>query len=144
MMLSIIVKIFVSSYKIFITQKLTENRWRPTSNQCMGNLDVYKPPVPPQWLFQKSSMPTDLHLSQQHEGLQHKYSFSTTTSNEAYLLCRQCDQICRYFATLATFMNLCQMFDGLFSVWQNFEPTLAKLYCFWATFQCCTCPNIAK
>ena len=27
-------------------------------------------------------------------------------------------------------MNLCQMVEGLVSVWQIFEPTLAKLLCF--------------
>ena len=32
------------------------------------------------------------------------------------------------------FMNLCQMFVGLFIVLQMFEPTLAKLLCFWAAF----------
>ena len=40
------------------------------------------------------------------------------------------------------FMNLCQMVEGIFSVWQIFEPTLAKLKCFWAAFQCCPWPKI--
>ena len=30
------------------------------------------------------------------------------------------------------------MVKGLFSIWQIFESTLAKLECFWAAFQCCT------
>ena len=34
------------------------------------------------------------------------------------------------------FMNLCQMVKGLFYVCQVVEPTLAKLLCFGAAFQC--------
>ena len=30
---------------------------------------------------------------------------------------------------------------GLFSVWQNFEPTLANLLCYWANFHYCKRPN---
>ena len=42
------------------------------------------------------------------------------------------------------FINLCQMVEGLFSVRQIFESTLANLYSFCASFQCCTWPNIEK
>ena len=41
-------------------------------------------------------------------------------------------------------MTLCQMVEGLISVWQNFEPTVAKMLYFWAVFQCCKWPNIEK
>ena len=54
----------------------------------------------------------------------------------------QCDQIWQNIATLAAFLNLCQIVEGLFSVWQNFEPTLAKLLCFGAASQCCEWPNM--
>ena len=39
----------------------------------------------------------------------------------------QCDQIWRNFAQGANFQNLKQTLEGIFSVWLNFEPTLAKL-----------------
>ena len=42
----------------------------------------------------------------------------------------QCDQILRNFTTLAKLSNLRQVAEGLFSVWQNFGPTLATLFCF--------------
>ena len=34
-------------------------------------------------------------------------------------------------------MNLCQMVEGLFRVWQIFAPPLEKLNSFWVAFQCC-------
>ena len=42
------------------------------------------------------------------------------------------------------FINLRQIVQGLLSVWQNIDPTLAKMLCFWATFSCCKWPNIEK
>ena len=42
------------------------------------------------------------------------------------------------------FINVCQIVEGLIGVWQMFEPTLAKLQCLWATFNCNTWPNIEK
>ena len=42
------------------------------------------------------------------------------------------------------FMNICQMVEGLFSVWQTFKPTLAKLLSFGAALHYCTWPNIKK
>ena len=42
--------------------------------------------------------------------------------NGRIIVCaNQCDQIGQ------TFKNLWQIFEGLFSAWQNFEPTLANL-----------------
>ena len=35
-----------------------------------------------------------------------------------------------------------QNIDGLFGIWQNFEPALAKELCHWANFHCCKWPNI--
>ena len=34
----------------------------------------------------------------------------------------QCDQIWQNFATLAKFLSLWQVSEGLFNVWQNCEP----------------------
>ena len=34
------------------------------------------------------------------------------------------------FATLANFRSLWQYLEDLFSIWRNFEPTLAKNYAF--------------
>ena len=42
------------------------------------------------------------------------------------------------------FTSLWQIFDGLFVIWQNAEPTVEKLYHCWAYFQCCKWPNIEK
>ena len=42
------------------------------------------------------------------------------------------------------FMNVYQMVEGLFCVWQILEHTLAKLLCVWTVFQCFTWPNIGK
>ena len=41
------------------------------------------------------------------------------------------------------FTSLWQLFGGLFLIWQNSKPTLAKLlHCFWANFHCWKWPNI--
>ena len=48
---------------------------------------------------------------------------------------RQCDQISKKFATFDKFLLLWKFFDCLFSIWKNFEPTLAKLQCFWVNNQ---------
>ena len=45
----------------------------------------------------------------------------------------QCDQIWRNIATLAKSSNW-QIYDGLFTIWQKFEPTLANFVHFWANF----------
>ena len=42
----------------------------------------------------------------------------------------QCDQIWRNFATLAKFKNIWQLYKGLVSIWQTFEPTLENSVCF--------------
>ena len=34
--------------------------------------------------------------------------------------------------------------ESLFSIWQNFEPTLATFVCYWAILYCCKLPNIDK
>ena len=40
----------------------------------------------------------------------------------------QCDHIWRKFATLAIFLKSLAIFEGLFNIWQNCEPTLATFY----------------
>ena len=35
-----------------------------------------------------------------------------------------------------TFKIIWQYFEGLFSIWRNFERSLANLVCFWANFYC--------
>ena len=42
------------------------------------------------------------------------------------------------------FINVCRIVDGLLSVWQNNESSLAKLSCFGPSFSCCKWPNIEK
>ena len=42
------------------------------------------------------------------------------------------------------FPSLWQIFDSLFLIWQNAEPTLANLWHYWANFHCCKWPNIEK
>ena len=37
-----------------------------------------------------------------------------------------------------------QIFDSLFLIWQNAEPTLANLWHYWANIHCCIWPNIEK
>ena len=38
--------------------------------------------------------------------------------------------------------SLGQFLDGLFTIWQNFEPTLASFIYFWANFHRCKWPNV--
>ena len=40
------------------------------------------------------------------------------------------------------FTNIWQIFDCSFPVWQYTDPTLAKLWHYWASFHCCKLPNI--
>ena len=35
------------------------------------------------------------------------------------------------------FKNLEDIFEGLISVWQNVDPTVAKMFYSWASFHCC-------
>ena len=42
------------------------------------------------------------------------------------------------------FTSLWQIFDGLFIIWQNAEPTLANLWHYWANFHCYKWPNIER
>ena len=37
-----------------------------------------------------------------------------------------------------------QMFEGLFSIWQNFDPTLVNCPSFGAHFNCCNWPKIKQ
>ena len=46
----------------------------------------------------------------------------------------QCDQIWRNFATLAKTLKSWAIFEGLFTIWENFGQTLANLVCHWASF----------
>ena len=41
-------------------------------------------------------------------------------------------------------INLWQFFEGLFSVWQNCEPTWANFMCYWAKVHCCKWQNIER
>ena len=39
------------------------------------------------------------------------------------------------------FKSLGHLFGGLFSFWQNVDPTEAKMFCHWASIHCCRRPN---
>ena len=41
-------------------------------------------------------------------------------------------------------ISLWQCFDGLFSIWQNCEPTLVNILCFWANIHRCKGPKIER
>ena len=40
--------------------------------------------------------------------------------------------------------SLGQNFEGLFDIWQNFDPTVAKMFYHWASFGCCGWQNTLK
>ena len=40
------------------------------------------------------------------------------------------------------FKSLGEIFQGLFSIWQNFDPTVGKMFYIWVSFECCRWPNI--
>ena len=42
------------------------------------------------------------------------------------------------------FKSLGQIFLGLFSIWQNFDHTVAKMFYYLACFHCCRWPNTLK
>ena len=42
------------------------------------------------------------------------------------------------------FKNLEDIFEGLISVWQNVDPTVAKMFYSWASFHCSRWPNTLK
>ena len=56
---------------------------------------------------------------------------------------KQCDQIWRNFATFAKHIKTLAKFWGFikYSIWQNFEPTLANVLCKCTNFHCCKWPN---
>ena len=37
-----------------------------------------------------------------------------------------------------------QLFEGLISIWQTFEPTLENSVCFWANLRFCKWPTIEQ
>ena len=47
----------------------------------------------------------------------------------------------RHFSTIIK--GLAKFFEALFSIWHNFNPTLAK-NCYWASFYCYRCPSNFK
>ena len=49
-------------------------------------------------------------------------------------------QIWQNFITL----GLGQLVQGLLSIWENLELTLANLFCFWTNFHGCKWPNVEK
>ena len=57
---------------------------------------------------------------------------------------RQCDQTWRNFDTLANCLKYLVFFEGLFSVWTIFKPTLGILCGHWAYFHCTKWPNNGK
>ena len=48
---------------------------------------------------------------------------------------------CRFFAN---FINCLRTVEGLFSMWQNIEHTLANFSCCWTSSHWCKCPNIEQ
>ena len=42
------------------------------------------------------------------------------------------------------FTSLWQMFNGLYLIWQNTQPTLANLWHYWTNFHCSKWPNLEK
>ena len=42
------------------------------------------------------------------------------------------------------FHVLGQCFECLLSIWQNFDPPLAKMFCYWVEFHCCKWPKTKK
>ena len=51
---------------------------------------------------------------------------SNPSEGKNYVINNQCDQIWRNFATLQNLQSLGRIFEGLFTIWQNFKPTLAN------------------
>ena len=72
-----------------------------------------------------------------------------TSSTHTYL-CLFNVRTYRYFWTVCSvnrfgkITSLWQVYEGLFCIWQNSEPTLAKLSCNRAIFHCCKWPNIER
>ena len=56
----------------------------------------------------------------------------------------QSDQIWLNLAVLAQYWSFEQIFKGLFNILQNFNPTVSKLFYFWASFHCSRWPNTWK
>ena len=52
------------------------------------------------------------------------------------------------FGEISPFWQKCcciwEFLDGLLSIWQNFESSLAHLICYWTSIQCCKWLNIEK
>ena len=51
---------------------------------------------------------------------------SNPSEGKNYVINNQCDQIWRNFATLQNLQSLGRIFEGLFTIWQNFKPILAN------------------
>ena len=61
-----------------------------------------------------------------------------------FLVTGQCDQIWPFSPLLANFINCLRTVEGLFSMWQNIEHTLANFSCCWTSSHWCKCPNIEQ
>ena len=55
-------------------------------------------------------------------------------------------QMCTVRPDLAKFATLakCPIFEGLFTIWKDFGPSLANFVLHWANFQRCKRPNVEK
>ena len=61
-----------------------------------------------------------------------------------FLVTGQCDQIWPFSPLLANFINCLRTVEGLFSMWQNIEHTLANFSCCWASSHWCNVQILSK
>ena len=54
---------------------------------------------------------------------------------------KQCNQIWQIFEILAKQLKSLAICESVFCIWQTFEPTLAKVLCYWANYHCCKWPK---
>ena len=64
-------------------------------------------------------------------------SLTKDTHHKKDLTYRHCGPLAKFIMPLA-------FFEGLFSIGQSYEPTLANFTCCWANIQRCKRPNIEK
>ena len=127
-----IIPLFCLVFPYFINQKIKNNTVINKKN-CRENehfflfilfsLSLFLPKVQTQSISFSLSLWLSLYLIPTHT---HSLSLSLTHSCSTTYTQYQSDQIWRNFATLTKSKSLWQNFEGMFSIWQYYEPALVN------------------
>ena len=72
-----------------------------------------------------------------HSAKREGVSVPDITSTALLVCSRERNSVTRFGEILPQYYQSLAFLDGLFSIWQNCEPTLVNFLCHWANIHCC-------